>query len=123
VVQLKELLCIWKELSHSQRTLIKFLQHLKAIAYSRTIRIYIDKEDKQLCITTYKSTFKIERDGKMYRMLFKRTDAFGEVVIDAALVNEESASKLIDFVSNFIEYELFTAKEISIPTYLLDYLA
>ena len=116
----KELLCssIWAELSHSQRTLVKFLQHLKSVLYRRTIKIYIEKESKYLKITTYKSTFEVDKEI----MLFKRVNALGETVIDIALIEPEKVDFLIDFINDFIEKNLLTDKEIVIHKYVLDYL-
>ena len=121
VLTVKELLCVnvWRELSHSQRTLIKFLQHLKSILYRRTVKIFVDKEAKHLKITTYKSTFEIGNGV----MLFKRVNALGETVIDIARVDSEKTNFIIDFIADFIEKNLLTDKEIVIPKYvLLDYL-
>ena len=120
ILTVKELLCssIWGELSHSQKTLIKFLQHLKSIVYRRTIKMYIDKEAKHLQVTTYKSIFEI--NSKV--MLFKRTNALGETVIDAARLDPEKIGFIIDFLNDWIEHLFDKEKEIVIHKYVLDYL-
>jgi len=119
-LSINELLCVnvWRELSHSQRTLIKFLQHLKSVHARRTIKMFVDREAKNFKITTYRSTFEII-DGKI---IFKRINAWGEVVIDIAPVGLEKTDLLIEFLSNWVESHLFD-KEVVIPKYILDHLA
>jgi len=120
ILTVKELLCssIWGELSHSQRTMIKFLQHLKSVIYRRTIKIY--KEAKYLKVSTYKSVFEI----KEKTMLFRRINALGETLVDVAVVDLEKINFIIDFIIDFINSLLSDKeKEIVIPRdVLFDYL-